>query len=307
MSEHLTGLIAAPHTPMHPDGSLNLQLIGKLAQCLIDNGIKGAFVCGSTGEGILLSTNERMQVAERWKAEVDDSMAILVQVGQHCLKEAKVLAEHAEKKIGARAIATLAPNYFKPKTLEDLASFCAEVASAAPGTPFYYYHQPRNSNVNFAMVDFLRIAAERIPNLAGLKYSHGDMFDYGRCLDFEDGRFDILFGIDEALLAALALGARGAIGSTYNFAAPLYCSIVKAYEQGDIASAQKQQAHARELVAVINKYGGQPAIKAAMKIIGIDCGHCRPPLSNLSDEQYEAFQADLEQIGFFDYCSKVTR
>jgi N-acetylneuraminate lyase len=305
MKEHLTGLIAAPHTPMHQDGSLNLAVVDKQAQSLINNGIKAAFICGSTGEGISLSTNERMQVVEKWKAAVGDSLPILVHVGHHCLVEAKILAEHAEKQIAARAIATMAPSYFKPQSIDDLVSFCAEVASAAPQTPFYYYHQPANSGVCFPMADFLRIAADRIPNLAGLKYSHGDLVDFGRCLDFEGGRFNILPGQDDNLLAALALGARGAIGSTYNFAAPLYWRIINAYEAGDMTTARKEQARARELIAVMGKFGDAAAIKATMKIIGIDCGPCRLPQRNLSDKEYHQLRAELERIGFFNYCSTV--
>jgi N-acetylneuraminate lyase len=306
MKEHLTGLIAAPHTPMHQDGSLNLAVVDRQVQCLINNGIKAAFICGSTGEGISLSTNERMQVAEKWKAAVGDLLPILVHVGHHCLIEAKILAEHAEKQIAARAIAAIAPSYFKPKSIDDLVLFCAGVASAAPQTPFYYYHQPANSGVCFPMVDFLRIAADKIPNLAGLKYTHGDLVDFGRCLDFEGGRFNILIGQDENLLAALALSARGAIGSTYNFAAPLYQRIINAYEAGDMSAAQKEQSLARELAAVMGKFGDAPAMKAAMKIIGIDCGPCRLPWRSLSDREYHQLWAELERIGFFSYCSKVS-
>ena len=306
MNEHLTGLIAAPHTPMHADGSLNLDVIAAQAQCLIDNGVKAAFVCGSTGEGISLSTSERVQVAERWKDVVAGALPIIVHAGHHSLTEARALAEHAQSRIGARAIASLAPSYFKPERVEDLVSFCAEVASAAPETPFYYYHQPGNSGVSFSMVEFLKIAAERIPSLAGLKYSHGDMMDFGRCLDYAEGGFNILFGVDEVLLAALSLGGRGAIGSTYNFAAPLYHDIIKEFEAGNMPAAQAAQARARELVAVLEEFGGMPAIKAAMKVIGIDCGPCRLPIRTLSDEQYEQFHIRLEEIGFFSYCCKVS-
>jgi len=305
MKEHLTGLIAAPHTPMHADGSLNLDVIERQAQCLNDNGVKAVFVCGSTGEGISLSTSERMEVAERWKAVAGKTLPILVQVGHHSLAEAGVLAEHAQGKVGARAIASLAPIYFKPRKIEDLVSFCAEVAAAAPDTPFYYYHQPENSGVYFPMVDFLKIGAEQISTLAGLKYTYGDMMDFGQCLDFAGGGFDVLFGRDEMLLAALALGASGAIGSTYNFAAPLYHDVINAYQAGDMAAAQAAQSRAREMVAVFDEFGGQPAMKAVMKAIGIDCGPCRLPLRTLSDEQYERLCARLEQIGFFTYCSKV--
>jgi len=305
MGQKLTGLIAAPHTALQPDGALNLDMIEKQARCLLDNGVRGAFICGSTGEGISLNTPERFSVAERWRDVAGDSITIIIHVGHHSLREARALAEHARNRIGADAIASLAPSYFKPRNAEDLVSFCTEVAAAAPETPFYYYHQPANSGVNLPMVEFLKAARERIPALAGLKYSHGDMMDFGRCLDFAGGEYDILFGVDEAMLAAMALGARGFIGSTYNFAAPLYHDIISAFDNADMAAAQAGQSRARELVAVLEEFGGLPAIKAAMKAIGIDCGPSRLPVATLSNEQYDRFCARLEQIGFFTYCSKV--
>ncbi|MBN2138625.1 MAG: dihydrodipicolinate synthase family protein [Sedimentisphaerales bacterium] len=306
MKQHLTDLIAAPHTPMLPDGRVNLEIVEKQAQCLIENGVKAAFVCGSTGEGISLTTAERMQLVERWKDVVGQTIPIIVQVGHHSLADARILAEHAQNKAAAWAIASLAPSYFKPKRIEDLVAFCAEIAAAVPHTPFYYYHQPTYSGVSFPMPRFISIAAEKIPTFAGLKYSDGDMMDFGRCLDFSAGRFDVLFGIDEMLLAAFALGARGAIGSTYNFAAPLYHGIIDAFEAGDMAAAQAGQARARELVTVLKEFGSIPAIKAAMKAVGIDCGPCRLPLRTLSDSQYEDFRDRLDKIGFFTYCSKLS-
>jgi len=305
MANRFVGLVAAPHTAMNPDGTLNLPLVEKQVRCLVANDIAGAFVCGSTGEGISLSTDERMRLGLRWKEALAGSMPLIIQVGHHSIAEARTLAEHAERKIAADAIASIAPSYFKPRRPEELVSFCAEVAAAAPATPFYYYHQPGNSGVDLPMARFLELAAPRIPTLAGLKFSHGDLMDFGRCLDFEAGRFDVLFGQDETLLAALALGARGAIGSTYNFAAPLFHNILKAFEAGQIDTARAWQARARELVQVLADFGGLPAIKAAAKVIGIDCGPCRAPLHTLTDEEYQRFCARLEQIGFFDYCSRI--
>jgi len=211
MANRFVGLVAAPHTAMNPDGTLNLPLVEKQVRCLVANDIAGAFVCGSTGEGISLTTDERMRLGLRWKEALAGSMPLIIQVGHHSIAEARTLAEHAERKIAADAIASIAPSYFKPRRLEELVSFCAEVAAAAPATPFYYYHQPGNSGVDLPMARFLELAAPRIPTLAGLKFSHGDLMDFGRCLDFEAGRFDVLFGQDETLLAALALGARGSM------------------------------------------------------------------------------------------------
>ena len=236
MGEHITGLVAAPHTPMHADGSLRTERIDELAGLLARNGVAGAFVCGSTGEGLSLRLDERLAVAERWVAAGSD-LRVIIHVGATSLADAKVLADHA-RRIGAWAVGAAAPTYFRPCDLEALADFCAEVADAAAPLPFYYYHIPALTGVLFPMHRFLPAASERFATMAGVKFTYEDLMDLRLCLELEGGRYDILFGRDEILLAGLAMGVRGAIGSTYNYAAPLYLRIVSAFEAGDLAGAQ---------------------------------------------------------------------
>ncbi|MEI9893294.1 MAG: dihydrodipicolinate synthase family protein [Chthoniobacter sp.] len=233
----LTGLVAAPYTPFHADGSLNLPVIDQLAASLVANGVTGAFVCGTTGEGVSLTVEERQQVAERWQQAAGSQLRVIVHVGHTSLADARSLAAHAEK-IGAHGVGCLAPFFFKPATIEDLAGFCAEVAAAAPALPFYYYQIPSMTGVSLSAADFLRAAAPRIPNLAGVKFTFENLMDFAECVRLEGGRYDIVFGRDEILVAGLALGARGAIGSTYNFLAPIFHEVIAAFEKGDLARAR---------------------------------------------------------------------
>jgi N-acetylneuraminate lyase len=196
----------------------------------------------------------------------------------------------------------MAPPFFKPSAIEDLVSWCRLVASAAPKLPFYYYHLPSLTGVNFSMARFLELAKDAVPTLAGIKYTHGDLMDFLRCLRYETGRFDIMFGQDEQLLAALACGAAAAVGSTYGYAAPLYLRIIDAYHAGDMVAAQRSQLQSAELVALLIKYGPMGASKAMMKLAGIDCGPPRPPLRTLTAEQFDQLRSDLERVGFFTYC-----
>jgi N-acetylneuraminate lyase len=199
----------------------------------------------------------------------------------------------------------MAPFCFKPTKAEDLVTFCAEVASAAPDLPFYYYHIPCVTGVTIPAFDFLRAAADRIPNLAGIKFTHENLMDYASCVRWEGGRFDILFGRDEMLLSGLAVGAEGAIGSTFNYAAPIYHRIIKAFKKGDLATAQAEQARANAMIAVLIRYGGMPpAGKAFMRAIGLDCGKVRLPLRPLTDEQAATLCAEAEAIGFSGFASK---
>jgi N-acetylneuraminate lyase len=299
----LTGLIAAPFTPFHPDGSLNLAMIEQQAGALITNRVTGAFVCGTTGEGASLTTEERQQVAERWREVVKTDLRVIVHVGHVGLEDCRILAAHAQK-IGADAIGCFAPFFFRPSTVDDLVQFCAEVAKAAPDLPFYYYHMPAMTGVNFAMADFLSAASPRIPNLAGVKFTHENLMDFQHCLGLEDGRFDMVFGRDEVLLGALATGTRAAIGSTYNFAAPVYHRLMAAFAAGDMAAARAEQLRSIQLIRLLASYGFMGAAKATMKLIGVDVGPARLPNRTLDPQQTAYLKADLERLGFFGWLKK---
>jgi len=301
--KHFKGLVAPTFTPMAPDGSLDLNPIERLAESHLANGLCGAFVCGSTGESTSLTVAERKQVAERWQTVAGAELPVIVHVGHNALPAAQELAAHAQR-IGAAAVAAMAPCYFRPNDVEDLVVWCAEIAAAASDLPFYFYHIPSRTGVFVKLAEFLERGAERIPNLAGAKFTFEDLYDLGRCLDFQDGRFEILFGRDEMLLAGYAIGVEGAVGTSYNFAAPLYHDLIAAFKAGDMATAQSKQAQSREMITAMLSYPGMGASKAMMGMVGVDCGPARMPNRNLTPEQVEALRGDLEAIGFFEYCSR---
>ena len=297
MSEQLTGLIAAPFTPMQADGSLNLDMIETYAHTLASNGVAGGFVCGTTGESLSMTVDERMAVTARWQAVAPEDFDVIVHVGHNCLADAKALAAHAQE-VGARAIGAMGPCFFRPATVDALVAWCADLAAAAPGLPFYYYHIPSMTGVQFPMVDLLRAGADRIPTLAGIKYTWEDMHDFGLCLTLDDGRFNMLFGRDEALLAGLALGAPGAVGSSYNFAAPLYVRLIEAFNAGDLATARALQARSRQMIATVISHGYAPSAKSLMKLVGVDCGPVRLPMLPLPDGEFDQLRAELDALGF---------
>lgn len=292
----LTGLIAATFTPMHPDGAVNLDLIPPLVEHLIATGVKGLYVNGSTGEGPSLTTAERRAVAEAYVQAASGRIPVIVHVGHDSLAEARGLATHAAE-IGATAVAAMPPAYFKCGTMEALVSTVAHIAEASPQLPFFYYHIPALNGYRFSMVEFLQTAPARIPNLAGIKFSDPNLCEYQACLEFDGGRYDILFGVDEMLLGAVAVGSKGAVGSTYNFAAPVYLKAIEAYRAGDVAQARAHHSRAVSLVRTVIAYGGQPALKTMMSFLGLDCGPSRLPLVSLSADQKEALRRDVEKLG----------
>ncbi len=139
--EKIKGLIDAPFTPFHEDGSLNLAPIPEYAALLARNGLKGVFINGSSGEGYMLTEEERMQLAEAWMAAVPEDFKVIVHVGSTSVMSSRRLAEHAQK-IGAWGIGAMATPFPKIGSIEQLCRYCEEIASAAPELPFYYYHIP---------------------------------------------------------------------------------------------------------------------------------------------------------------------
>lgn len=279
----VSGLIAAVFTPMKEGGAVDLTAVPRVFEHVLGQGARGLFVCGSTGEAPSLTADERRAVAEAYVGARDATGAsapVVVHVGHNSLEEATALAAHAEQ-IGADAIGLVPPSYFPPPDLDGLVACLRRVSEAAPHTPLFYYHIPRLSRVGTRMADLLERAADELPLLAGIKFSSFEFDDLLRCVHFDGGRYRILFGSDEMLLAGLAMGAAGAVGSTYNFMARRYRAVIDAYEAGDMEAAQRHQLGATRRVHAILEEGGGNAIKAAMGILGTDCGPPRLPLSPL--------------------------
>ncbi len=275
MRRLLTGLIPACHTPFTADLQLDLATVERQASYFQSAGLRSVFVAGTTGECASLTVDERKALCDRWVEVAGDSLKIAVNVGHNCLTDAVALAAHA-RQAGVAAVAAMAPCYYKPATVEQLVDFCIPIAAEADPLPFYYYHIPSMTGVNLPMSEFLRQARFRMPNLCGLKFSHDDLVQLQACVALDRGAFDVLFGCDEALLAGLCLGVRGAIGSTYNFASGHYQRLIKAFEAGDLAAARAAQLKAAELICTLQPYSFLPASKAAMAFVGVPCGPVRP-------------------------------
>ncbi len=302
--QKLKGLIAAPYTPMYGDGLLNLDLIVPYAAKLKEDGITGVFICGTTGEGMLMSLEERMAVAEQWIKEQTSDFKVIVHVGTTSAVQSKKLAQHAQQ-IGAYAVGCMGPMFLKPGNIDDLVRFCVEVAAGSPELPFYYYHIPTVSDVWLPMPDFLKKAQLVIPNLAGIKFTHRNMMEMLQCIQLDGGKWDILHGFDEELLCGLSMGAQAAIGSTYNYMASVYHKLMDAYKSGDMETARSFQSISVKFIEILIRYGGGViGGKAVMKMVGLDCGPLRAPARNLTDKEFDQYKKELEDIGFFDFSKK---
>lgn len=298
----LEGLISAPYTPMDGQGELSLHALPEYVDRIIQSGCRGMYVCGSTGEGISLTTQERKAVTEAFVDAVDGRVPVVVQVGANSLPTSCELAAHAQA-VGADAVSCNAPCYYKIDTPELLTNLTSRIAAAAPDLPFYYYHIPALTGAAIDLIQYLDLASDRIPNLQGIKYTETSAFVFQECMNYQEGRYEVLWGCDEMLLSALAIGAKGAIGSTYATAMPCYRRIVEAWDAGNLETARSWQLKSWQMVKVFLRHGHLHASqKAVWKMMGIDLGICRLPIPELPDGAEEKIREDLESIGFFDWA-----
>lgn len=292
--EHLSGLIAAPFTAFHPDGKLNLEMIPRQVEALVADGVRGAYVCGTTGEGISCSVSERIAIMEAWSAASHGRLKLIAHTGALALGDVAQLGREAQR-LGFYATSVVPPCYFKPGSVKALVEFCAAAAAAAPDLAFYYYHT-MNSGVNLPMVEFLEAADGRIPNLAGIKFNHHNLYEYQNCLRACGGKFDVIYGVDEFFAGALAVGAECFIGSTYNYSAELYTAVWRSFEAGDRAAVLDGMRKICQGVDLLNRHGGLAAGKAMMLVKGIDCGNPRLPFLPLPEEERSRIAAALRAV-----------
>ena len=301
--EKTRGLIAAPYSPMKEDGSINPEAVKGYANLLIRNNVKGAFVCGSSGEGLSLTIAERKELAELWVHHGGGNIKIIIHVGATSIKDSQELAEHAST-IGASAIASIEPIYYLCGWQEDLVKYYKELCSASPGLPFYSYYIPVLTHYQTDYVDFCERAIQEIPDFAGVKYTNNNLFEFAQLIKRFGSRLDLMFGSDELLINALASGAVGAVGSTYNFMPSVYVDLIKYFNDGDLEKARELQFISQNIISLMPKYNGSIVFgKAIMRLIGIDCGPNRLPLKNFSGNDLVELEKDLKDLGFFQMCA----
>lgn len=297
-------LVVATHTPFHANGSLAPEVVATQAAFLAANGIRTIFMTGSTGESHSVTCAEKLELYDAWAAAGKaNGVSVIAHVGGNCIDDSKTLARRAGE-LGFKAISALAPSYYKPANLSALIDCCAAIAAEAPGTPFYYYDIPALTGLTLPMEKFLLDAPARIPTLAGIKFTNPDLVSYRRSLDVAGNDLDLPWGVDEMLLAGLATGARGGVGSTYNWAPRLYMDLISAHKIGDLTEARRLQSVSIAMIDAIAATGFLSTAKALMKRLGVPVGPARLPLGNPTAAQIDALMIRLDELGFANWGAK---
>jgi N-acetylneuraminate lyase len=294
----LTGMLSALLTPFDAEGNVNFTVLTDLVEWQLARGLTGFYILGSSGEGLLMSEAERRSVAEAVVRQVKGRVPVVVHVGSLTTRAACALASHAAE-IGADATSSIPPFYYNVGP-EGVKQYYIQVA-AASGLPFYIYNIPGTTGVNVA-VDVVRELIAAVPNLRGIKYTAHDLYGMRKYIELDDGRFNVLSGADEIMVAAQAMGADGAIGTTENFLPRVFVDAYQAFHAGDVKTAEALQARINWTVNAFLSFSPLAAVKEIMRLLGFDLGSPRPPLLALTDDQRCRLREMLEEIGFFKWA-----
>jgi len=304
----ITGIVAPTFTPLNSEGNLDVSLIPAHAAFLNQSNVKWIFSAGSTGESVDLTVKERKLLAEAWvNISPKYNMSVIVHVGADSVVNAAEMAAHAES-IGVQAIAAMPPTYIRPSTIGALVATVKKIADAAPKTPFYYYHIPSKTGVNFLMSNFVQLADLQIQNFRGIKFTHYALDDFQLSFDyvFKTGpawrigqNVNMLFGRDQFLLAAVAYGCHGAVGTTYNFNAHLQRFVLDASITGDYVSARiamKATANLIKEITILEEtvVNGAYVWKMIAKAVGLNVGPARLPYIEPTQEGVDAVEKMLK-------------
>jgi len=289
----LAGVFPAVLTPFDEDEKLNLKAFKGLVDYLYRGGVDGLYVCGSTGEGVFMSAEERKRVAETAVECSEGRGRVYVHVGAMTTRESCELARHAEA-AGADAISAVPPLYFRYSYPEVKAHY-ADIASVC-SLPIIVYHIP--VLINFTLtVDFMEELFE-IETVKGLKFTDYNMFELNKlAVRFADRDFTIFAGSDQVLLGGLTMGAHGGIGGSYNVQPKTIVSVYKGFRQENMADAYKAQCKANAYIGLFHQFGGIAVGKAILKLKGIDAGRPRRPLRPLSEADVQKVREGTDRLG----------
>lgn len=269
------GVTPAMATPIDSGGyAVNYDVVPSLVEFLRTRGVSGLFVGGTTGEGILLSMEDRGRLLETVLDNVDRTFPILAHVGGNTTRESIALATHAAAK-GATAVVVITPWYFG---MDDAAmlSYFKEVAATVPDTPVMIYDIPQAA-VNGMTPALLAKIQDHIPNFAGLKCSRTDMQMIRALLDTQHDNLIFLAGNESIALGSLALGADGMISGLSTAVPEPFVALTTAFEDDDLTEALRFQQLINQILALQppgRRIGG---IKRILQERGVPVGDTIPP------------------------------
>lgn len=275
------GIYPALITPFDSDGSVNYKMLERILDALLQRGVTGFYICGSTAETMLLSIDERKKILETVMGYLQGSCQVFAHIGAQYTEDSIALAKHAAS-LGVNGISSLPPIYFK-YTPQELTNYFLEIADATE-LPLIVYNAPALAGVEFNKGNLKGILEH--PNIAGIKFTSYDLFNLQQVQAAYPDKI-MINGHDELFLNTLPMGLKHAIGSTFNFMPEKFIAIRNAFDLGDLETARKIQSEANEIIAGLIQIGVFRGVKAMMELLGMPVGACRRPFAPIRDEEWD--------------------
>lgn len=285
----LEGIYSALLTPFCEDEIIDRQAIGPLVDFQVRLGVDGVYVGGSSGEAMLQSLDERAACLADVADAARGRLKLIAHVGTIATRDALQLSEHAAK-ARYQAISAIPPFYYDFSRSEVMAHYRA--LADASSLPLIVYNFPARTS-GFTLPELVELLA--YPNIIGIKHTSSDMFQL-ECIRHAVPDALVYNGYDEMCLAGFAMGAQGAIGTTYNFMGDVFVALRTAVAKGRIEEARKLQTMANRVIQMLIKVGVMPGSKALLDIMGVNCGPSRRPFRKTEPSDIAALREAIAPV-----------
>lgn len=289
------GIFPAMVTPLKNDSKINKIAIKQMLDYNYENGADGFYICGSTGEGPVLTTANRKKVAEAVIEYDKGRGAIINHVGAASIEASLSLAHHAAD-IGCDAVSSVVPNFYFKHNEDEIVEYYKRLADAA-GIPVIAYAQGLLGDID---VVSLMERLMKVDNIIGVKFTLLNFYDMNRIKGLCGGNINVINGPDEMLICGLTMGADAGIGSTYNVMCREFKSLYNAFDKGDFKKAQQLQFKINKVIEIIIKYGVIRTVKHMLSYADINAGDVCAPAAPLTDIEKDNIKAELDSIGYFN-------
>ncbi|MCQ2402276.1 MAG: dihydrodipicolinate synthase family protein [Lentisphaeria bacterium] len=293
-----SGIYSALPTPLAEDGTVNAEVAIRLMRDQLAQGVKGFYVAGGTGEGVLLHKEQRMAIAETAVEACRGRGQVIVHTGAINVEDALELTRHATA-IGADAISSILPSIYFSCSTGEIVSYYKEL-SAATHLPLLIY-----ANLNGAGGNILEIMTRLLAetgNAIGVKDTRANYYEMWLLKQLNGGDINIINGPDESLLCGLSIGADAGIGTTYNIMPRWFVELFNRFRAGDMKGALELQSSINRVIKVLCDWSSEcsiiSSVKEVLRLQGYDMPVMARPLRRFPPEKSAAFKAALEKAGY---------
>lgn len=288
-----TGILPALVTPFCADNkTINEDAARKLIDLHLEQGADGFYILGGTGEGLVMARQEREIMCEIAVNHVAKRKPVINHIAAMNFREAVELAKHAER-AGCDAIAAVPPSFFYYGEA-DMFEYYKKLAESVSIPLIIYYHPSAQKDMSANLIAHIF----EIDNVTGVKWSSNNFFELMKLKEITHGEMNIINGPDELLVSGLAAGADAGIGSTYNVMLSQFIDIYNDVQRGESSKALALQMKVNDVIALMLKYELIPAVKHAVKLMGIDVGEATFPMKHYTPEEAASYERELKALGW---------